>query len=147
MNHTAMSWCLFLLGFAMHFLLQAKASVKSQSNGLKTIREWLALTWPIAIVRLFLCAVAFGFWLDTPDAFTKALSTITGSTYASAAVQPRDDCVVRLYGGFAFGQSCVHPWLRHRGAARRAAQLEAGRTLVWGGHSCPPPLLGVEITI
>ena len=78
MNHTAMSWYLFLLGFAMHFLLQAKASVKSQSNGLKTIREWLALTWPIAIVRLFLCAVAFGFWLDTPDAFTKALSTITG---------------------------------------------------------------------
>jgi hypothetical protein len=62
----------------MHFLLQAKASVKSQSNGLKTIREWLALTWPNAIVRLFLCAVAFGFWLDTPDAFSKLLTTMTG---------------------------------------------------------------------
>lgn len=64
----------------MHFLLQAKASVSSQSNGLKTIGQWLALSWPIAAVRLFLCAMAFGFWLDTPDAFTKLLTAATGGT-------------------------------------------------------------------
>ena len=79
MTHTTgLSWGLFLLGFAMHFLLQAKASVSSQSNGLKTIRQWLALTWPTAAVRLFLCAIAFGFWLDMPDAFTKLLTSVTG---------------------------------------------------------------------
>ena len=47
---------------------------------LPLIHEWLVITWPIALVRLFLCAIAFGFWLDTPEAFTKALTTITGGT-------------------------------------------------------------------
>ena len=78
MSENLVSWGLFLLGFAMHFLLQAKASVSSQSNGLKTVREWLALTWPVALVRLFLCGVAFGLWLDTPEMFNKVLAAATG---------------------------------------------------------------------
>ena len=72
------SWALFSLGFAMHFLLQAKASVKSQSNGLQTVRQWIALTWPTAVVRLFLCALAFGVWLDMPNAFNKLVESATG---------------------------------------------------------------------
>ncbi len=72
------SWALFLLGFAMHFLLQAKASVKSQSHGLQTVRQWIALTWPTAIVRLFLCALAFGVWLDRPNAFNKLMESASG---------------------------------------------------------------------
>lgn len=81
MSENVTSWGLFLLGFAMHFLLQAKASVSSQSNGLKTVREWLALTWPVSLVRLFLCGVAFGLWLNTPDLFSKLLASVTGVTH------------------------------------------------------------------
>jgi hypothetical protein len=96
MNHLALSWSLFLLGFAMHFLLQAKASVKSQSNGLKTMRQWFLLTWPVAVVRLFLCAVAFGFWLDTPEAFTRMLAGITGGALTSAV--PFNHETIVLFG-------------------------------------------------
>ncbi len=90
------SWALFLLGFAMHFLLQAKASVRSQSNGLKTVREWLALTWPIAVVRLFLCALAFGLWLDMPDAFSSLLKTATGGAVTQAI--PLNHETMALFG-------------------------------------------------
>jgi ascorbate-specific PTS system EIIC-type component UlaA len=83
-TNPSLSWVLFLLGFAMHFFLQAKASVCSQSNGLKSVREWLALTWPVAVVRLFLCAMAFGLWLDKPEAFNKLLTAITGGALTDA---------------------------------------------------------------
>ncbi len=89
-------WALFLLGFAMHFLLQAKASVRSQSNGLKTVREWMALTWPIALVRLFLCALAFGLWLDMPDAFNKLLKSATGGAVTQALPLNRE--TIALFG-------------------------------------------------
>jgi len=95
MSHTT-TWGLFLLGFAMHFLLQAKASVSSQSNGLKTIREWLALTWPITVVRLFLCAVGFGLWLDMPDTFNHLLTTVTGGTLTHAL--PLNHETIALFG-------------------------------------------------
>jgi len=78
------SWALFLLGFAMHFLLQAKASVQSRSNGLQTVRQWITLTWPSALVRLFLCALAFALWLDMPNAFNKLMESAT----AGAVTQP-----------------------------------------------------------
>jgi hypothetical protein len=90
------SWALFLLGFAMHFLLQAKASACSQSNGLKTARQWLALTWPIALVRLFLCALVFGLWLDKPDAFNKLLTLVTGGTVPQTLPLNRES--IALFG-------------------------------------------------
>lgn len=95
MSHTA-TWALFLLGFAMHFLLQAKASVSSQSNGLKTIREWFALTWPVTVARLFLCAVGFALWLDMPDAFNHLLNTVTGGALPHALPINRE--TVALFG-------------------------------------------------
>ena len=78
------SWILFLLGFSMHFLLQAKASVNSRSNGLHSVRQWIALTWPTVLIRLFLCALAFGLWLDMPNAFNKLMASAT----AGAVTQP-----------------------------------------------------------
>jgi hypothetical protein len=90
------SWALFLLGFAMHFLLQAKASACSQSNGLKTVREWLALTWPVALVRLFLCALVFGLWLDKPDAFNKLLTLVTGGAVPQVLPLTRES--IALFG-------------------------------------------------
>jgi hypothetical protein len=90
------SWVLFLLGFAMHFLLQAKASACSQSNGWKTAREGLALRWPIARVRLFLCALVFGLWLDKPDAFNKLLTLVTGGTVPQAL--PLHRVSIALFG-------------------------------------------------
>jgi hypothetical protein len=93
---SVLRWALFLLGFAMHFLLQAKASVCSQSNGLKTVREWLALTWPTVVVRLFLCALGFGLWLDMPDAFNKLLKSATGGTVAQ--VLPLNRETIALFG-------------------------------------------------
>ena len=95
MSHTP-TWGLFPLGFAMHFLLQAKASVRSQSNGLKTVREWLALTWPITVVRLFLCGVGFAVWLDMPEAFNHLLNTVTAGALPHALPLNRE--TVALFG-------------------------------------------------
>jgi hypothetical protein len=89
-------WALFLLGFAMHFLLQAKASVRSQSNGLKTVREWLALTWPVAVVRLFLCALVFGLWLDQLDVFSKLVASATGGAVTKSLPLNRE--AIALFG-------------------------------------------------
>jgi len=93
------SWVLFLLGFSMHFLLQAKASVNSRSNGLQTVRQWVALTWPTALVRLFLCALAFGVWLDMPNAFNKLMASATGGAVTQALPLNRE--TVALFGYLA----------------------------------------------
>jgi len=93
------SWVLFLLGFAMHFLLQAKASVNSRSNGLQAVRQWIALTWPTALVRLFLCALAFGVWLDMPNAFNKLMESATGGAVTQALPFNRE--TVALFGYLA----------------------------------------------
>jgi hypothetical protein len=96
MSENFVSWGLFLLGFVMHFLLQAKASVSSQSNGLKSVREWLALTWPVSLVRLFLCGVAFGLWLSTPEMFNKLLATLTGGAVTHSVPLNRE--TIALFG-------------------------------------------------
>ena len=79
---TPVSWGLFMLGFAMHFLLQAKASVNSRSNGLQTVRQWIALTWPTAVVRLFLCALALRYFTAFP-ASVQAWVAILGLVLSS----------------------------------------------------------------
>ena len=96
---TPVSWGLFLLGFAMHFLLQAKASVNSRSNGLQTVRQWIALTLPTTIVRLFLCALAFGVWMDMPDAFNKLIASATGGAVTQPLPLNRE--TVALFGYLA----------------------------------------------
>jgi len=96
MPENFVSWGLFLLGFVMHFLLQAKASVSSQSNGLKSVREWLALTWPISLVRLFLCGVGFGLWLSTPEMFNKLLAALTGGAVTHPVPLNRE--TIALFG-------------------------------------------------
>jgi hypothetical protein len=95
-HSTPVSWVLFLLGFAMHFLLQAKASVNSRSNGLQTVRQWIALTLPTTVVRLFLCALAFGVWMDMPDAFNKLIASATGGAVTQPLPLNRE--TVALFG-------------------------------------------------
>jgi Sec-independent protein secretion pathway component TatC len=83
-------------GFVMHFWLQAKASVSSQSKGLKSVREGLALTWPVSLVRLFLCGVAFGLWMSTPEMFSKLLATLTGGAVTHSVPSNRE--TIALFG-------------------------------------------------
>jgi hypothetical protein len=96
-------WVLFPARVSMHFLLQANASVNSRSNGLQTVRQWLALTWPTALVRLFccarLCALAFGVWLDMPNAFNKLMASATGGAVTQALPLNRE--TVALFGHLA----------------------------------------------
>jgi len=84
------------VGVCHALLLQAKASVSSQSNGLKSVREWLALTWPISLVRLFLCGVGFGLWLSTPEMFNKLLAALTGGAVTHPVPLNRE--TIALFG-------------------------------------------------
>jgi hypothetical protein len=70
--------------------------VSSQSNGLKSVREWLALTWPISVVRLFRCGVAYGLWLNTPELFNKLLATLTGGAVTHPVPLNRE--TIALFG-------------------------------------------------
>lgn len=69
-------WIPFLVGLAIHVLLQAQASVRASSNGVMTLRAWLSLMWVPVVGRLFLCSVGMAFWLESPALFSKGLSLI-----------------------------------------------------------------------
>jgi hypothetical protein len=47
-------WLLFYLGFLTSTLLQARTSISSQSNNLKTVAQWLSLHWQVVWANLFL---------------------------------------------------------------------------------------------
>ncbi len=66
-------WAIFLAGWMLHALLQAKASVSSKSNGLRSIREWFALTWQFVFARWFLSALALQLWMEAPAVFGATL--------------------------------------------------------------------------
>lgn len=62
-------WILYFTGWALHLWAQAQASVKSSSNGLSMVRQWMFLNLNIIIVRAFLAAMVMLLWKESPDLF------------------------------------------------------------------------------
>ena len=92
--HWSVYWLLFAFGFSMHVLLQAEASRRSKSNGVRSVFSWLAITWPVVLGRFFLCALGMGAWMEMPAVFSKLVGMVSGS----APALPLNGTTVALFG-------------------------------------------------
>jgi hypothetical protein len=69
-------WCLFGLGHALHVLKRASLSAGSSLSGTKTRVDWLTTNVLALIIRFFVNAVAFSYWLTHPGVATHGLATM-----------------------------------------------------------------------
>jgi len=58
---------LFFEGWLLHVWLQAEASVRSQSNGVTTLRKWLTLNRAAVVARGFLGLMVLLLWNSSPQ--------------------------------------------------------------------------------
>lgn len=79
-------WILFAVGWLLHVLLQAKASVNSDSNSLENVRQWLKLSWLILVVRAFAAALLMLLWHEAPQYFGQVVGAVVPMTKATAGI-------------------------------------------------------------
>lgn len=79
-------WILFTVGWVLHVLLQAKASVNSKSNGLENIRQWLKLSWLVLAVRAFAAVLLMLLWHEAPQLFGQIAGAAIPMTKATAGI-------------------------------------------------------------
>lgn len=66
-HHTILElWILFVVGQAIHILKQSDLSLGSKST-------FFLVAWKDLVVRFFIAAVFFGYWLAHPEALTQLL--------------------------------------------------------------------------
>ncbi|HEY0701650.1 MAG TPA: hypothetical protein VGD60_02685 [Candidatus Acidoferrales bacterium] len=69
-------WALFVAGHGLHVLKRASLSAGSTLSGTKTRIEWLRTNSLALVIRLFVNAAAFSYWLAHPAAATHAISSV-----------------------------------------------------------------------
>jgi hypothetical protein len=69
-------WGLFVGGHALHVMKRAGLSVQSSISGTKSRMEWLRTNAMNLVIRFFVNAAAFSYWLAHPDAATHLLNTL-----------------------------------------------------------------------
>lgn len=79
-------WMLFAVGWLLHVLLQAKASVVSDSNSLENIGQWLKLSWLILLVRAFAAVLLMLLWHEAPQLFGQIAGAEIPMTKATAGI-------------------------------------------------------------
>jgi hypothetical protein len=87
-------WVPFFLFLALHVLAQAWAAIRSQANGVNGVGAWLAITWPVVLVRGGISALFFAAWLEMPDMFAK----IAGLVFPGNTSLPLNDVTSGLFG-------------------------------------------------
>jgi len=69
-------WALFVTGHCLHVAKRAGLSAASHLSGTTTRREWLKLNALTLVVRLFINAATFSYWITHPNAATHVLGTM-----------------------------------------------------------------------
>jgi len=69
-------WGLFVGGHALHVMKRAGLSVQSSISGTKSRMEWVRTNAMNLVIRFFVNAAAFSYWLAHPDAATHLLNTL-----------------------------------------------------------------------
>ena len=69
-------WVLFIGGHGLHVLKRASLSAGSPLSGTKTRIEWMRTNALGLVIRLFVNAAAFSYWLAHPAAATHAISSV-----------------------------------------------------------------------
>jgi hypothetical protein len=73
---TAHFWALFIGGHGLHVWKRASLSAQSPLSGTKTRLEWLKTNALNLVIRLFVNAAAFSYWLAHPAAATHAIKSV-----------------------------------------------------------------------
>src|SRR5215831_9716056 len=81
---------MFLVGWFVHAMLQAKASAASDSNTLHSPWEWFGRAWQIVLARWFLSALAMQLWFEAP--------TIFGASFGVAMAVPITKATAGIFG-------------------------------------------------
>jgi hypothetical protein len=68
-------WCLFTVGHALHVLKRASLSTQSRLSPTRSLIDWLRTNILALIVRFFVNAAAFSYWIAHPGAATHALAS------------------------------------------------------------------------
>jgi hypothetical protein len=69
-------WALFIGGHGLHVIKRASLSAESPLSGTKTRIEWLRTNALALVIRLFVNAAAFSYWLAHPAAATHAINSV-----------------------------------------------------------------------
>jgi hypothetical protein len=69
-------WALFIGGHGLHVMKRASLSAGSSLSGTKTRVEWLRTNALTLVIRLFVNAAAFSYWLAHPAAATHAINSV-----------------------------------------------------------------------
>ena len=69
-------WALFIGGHGLHVIKRASLSAESHLSGTKTRIEWMRTNALGLVIRLFVNAAAFSYWLAHPAAATHAISSV-----------------------------------------------------------------------
>jgi hypothetical protein len=70
-------WALFAAGHGLHVLKRASLSTRSRLSGTKTRIEWLQTNALNLLIRLFINAAAFSYWLAHPDVATHIAGSLS----------------------------------------------------------------------
>ena len=74
-EHTHL-WALFIAGHGLHVLKRASLSAQSRISGTKSRLDWLPTNALNLVLRLFVNAAAFSYWLAHPDAATHVIGGV-----------------------------------------------------------------------
>src|SRR3984957_11965837 len=69
-------WALFIGGHGLHVIKRASLSAQSHLSGTRTRIEWMRTNALGLLIRLFVNAAAFSYWLAHPAAATHAIGAL-----------------------------------------------------------------------
>jgi hypothetical protein len=69
-------WTLFAAGHGLHVLKRASLSAESKLSGTRNRIEWLRTNALALVIRFFVNAAAFSYWLAHPGAATHAIGGV-----------------------------------------------------------------------
>jgi hypothetical protein len=119
-------WLMFVPGWSVHSILQAKASSTSKSNSLHTSWDWFKLSWQVVLARGFLAALAMELWCEAP--------TVFGASLGVALAAPMTKATAGIFG---YAADSV---LDKLGASFGLIKLDIPRTPVLADSEPKPPM-------
>jgi hypothetical protein len=69
-------WALFAAGHGLHVLKRASLSAESKISGIRNRFDWLRTNALALVIRFFVNAAAFSYWLAHPTAATHAMGGV-----------------------------------------------------------------------
>lgn len=83
---TLLFWLFYFTGWALHLYSQGAASVKSNSNGLTSVQQWMRMHAHVIAIRLFLAVCSMLLWHESPSLFSEVIGRALPMTKATCGI-------------------------------------------------------------